>query len=302
MEASSCFGGGSDCNDGSLELPVLEYPHTEGRSVTGGYRYRGDLHPTLRGVYLYADYVFGTIWGTVPRCDDVWQSQVLLDTSLNISTFGEGVDGELYLTDYSSTAGAVYRIAVAAGSGGPEVTVDPTQMELGPGRVGDTGSAELLLTNLNTGPEALLITGISIGSPSRFAVNVNGGSSPCGSPTPCLDAGQSCTLEVTFSSPSAETVASTLAIAANAPTVTVPLTGIAYEPCSVADHRELPVETVTDTRTEQACRSLTAGPYTVASPGDVTLVAGEAIVLGNGFTIGSGASLEVAVDPLLTLP
>ena len=49
MEGSSCFNPPTNCNDGSLILPILEYSHFLGCSVTGGYVYRGSLYPQLRG-------------------------------------------------------------------------------------------------------------------------------------------------------------------------------------------------------------------------------------------------------------
>jgi hypothetical protein len=302
MEGSTCFGGGTDCNDGSLVLPILEYNHDVGRSVTGGYRYRGDEQPRLRGVYLYADYVFGTIWGTVPRCDGAWLSQVLVDTPHSISTFGEDAAGEVYVARYSSSTGAVYRLVVAQDAGGTDLLASPTPVDFGPVQVGDTGSAELLLTNGNAGPEALLMEGMTVSDPTHFAVNVNGGSSPCGSLTPCLQPGVSCTVEVTFSSPTPGVHDASITVTGNSPAAVVPVSGTAYDPCVSDDHRVLPSETVSDTRIEQACLSITAGPYNVVSPGDVTFSAGETIVFRNGFSLGSGASFTAAIDPLLALP
>ncbi|MFM7052969.1 MAG: PQQ-dependent sugar dehydrogenase [Planctomycetota bacterium] len=55
------FPGGK--GDGPFIEPVVEYHHREGMSVTGGRVYRGDAIPALHGVYLYADFVSGNLWG-----------------------------------------------------------------------------------------------------------------------------------------------------------------------------------------------------------------------------------------------
>jgi len=89
--------------------PIFEYPHSQGCSVTGGFRYRGSQFPNLAGTYLYADYCTGVIWGGT-NDGGVWSSAPLLNSSLNISSFGEDEDGELYVTDHVTNNGAVYRI------------------------------------------------------------------------------------------------------------------------------------------------------------------------------------------------
>jgi glucose/arabinose dehydrogenase len=55
MEGSSCFNPSTDCNNGTLTLPIREYDHTVGCSVTGGYRYRGSANFDLEGFYFYGD-------------------------------------------------------------------------------------------------------------------------------------------------------------------------------------------------------------------------------------------------------
>jgi len=82
--------------------PVAEYDHPTGCSVTGGYVYRGEDLADFQGVYLYGDYCTGRIWGLLRLADGSWQNQVLFETGLNISSFGQDDAGELYLLDHSS--------------------------------------------------------------------------------------------------------------------------------------------------------------------------------------------------------
>jgi hypothetical protein len=56
-----CFQDG--CSPQGLTLPVAEYDHSQGCSVSGGFVYRGLLSPALRGTYIYGDYCSGRIWG-----------------------------------------------------------------------------------------------------------------------------------------------------------------------------------------------------------------------------------------------
>ena len=105
MEGSACYNPPSGCNDGSLTLPILEYSHALGCSVTGGYRYRGQRFPSMDGVYFYSDYCTGRIWGAVPTAG-VWAEVELLDSPLNVTSFGEDEGGELYLVGN----GGLYRL------------------------------------------------------------------------------------------------------------------------------------------------------------------------------------------------
>ncbi len=108
MEGSRCFNPASDCNDGSLALPIVEYDNLGGNcggSVTGGYRYRGAQFPQLSGVYFFADYCTGDFYGAV-KGDDAWTKLGPRETAHNIRTFGEDEGGEIYFAD----ASVVYRI------------------------------------------------------------------------------------------------------------------------------------------------------------------------------------------------
>lgn len=105
MEGYSCYASGSGCDQSGLILPVADYDHSQGQSVTGGYVYRGSAVPSLFGVYLYGDFVSGRIWGI--RGLDPLENALLLDSEKNISSFGIDRSGEVYVLNYSD--GKIYR-------------------------------------------------------------------------------------------------------------------------------------------------------------------------------------------------
>ena len=101
--------------------PVAEYDHSLGESITGGYVYRGSQPSTLVGRYLFADFASGRIWAWIPDPGNPSSRAPtqLLQTSLNISSFGQGNDGELYVVHY--TGGTLHRINFQGGGGGGTV-------------------------------------------------------------------------------------------------------------------------------------------------------------------------------------
>ncbi len=108
-EGLHCYNPSANCPTAGITMPVVEYTHDGGNcSITGGYRYRGQLYPRLFGMYIYGDYCSGRIWGATPQHDGTVTTQLLLDTTLQISSFGEDVHGELYVVNIQS--GSVYQI------------------------------------------------------------------------------------------------------------------------------------------------------------------------------------------------
>ena len=91
----------------AMIAPVAEYDHTQGCSVTGGVVYRGALS-AWQGVYLYGDYCTGRVWGLLRNADGVWLNALLFETGLNITSFGEDENGEVYLLHYG---GAIYKLS-----------------------------------------------------------------------------------------------------------------------------------------------------------------------------------------------
>ena len=113
-------GGTSGCGTATLIDPVAEYGHSEGESITGGYVYRGAQTTNLSGRYLFGDFVSGRIWAWIAEnASTPRQPTHLLDSGLNISSFGQGNDGELYVVHYGGT---LHRIVFQTGAGGATPT------------------------------------------------------------------------------------------------------------------------------------------------------------------------------------
>lgn len=91
---------------GNYTFPVWEYSHALGCAVTGGYVYRGQLFPAMTGIYFYSDYCSGRIWG-LSFDGTGWHNTEYLDSALSVSSFGQDVNGELYVVDLN---GGVYRL------------------------------------------------------------------------------------------------------------------------------------------------------------------------------------------------
>ena len=70
MEASQCFAQ-PNCVTGGLTLPIAEYGRDLGCAVTGGYVYRGEAIPDLRGWYLFSDYCSGILFGVPSDAEGV---------------------------------------------------------------------------------------------------------------------------------------------------------------------------------------------------------------------------------------
>jgi glucose/arabinose dehydrogenase len=99
MEGNACYNPSSGCNTSGKTKPIAVYSHSVGCSVTGGYVYRGLAYRELVGGYLFGDYCSGRIWALRAHGSSPQTPVLMADTSLNISSFGEGQDGTLYVTD-----------------------------------------------------------------------------------------------------------------------------------------------------------------------------------------------------------
>ncbi len=99
MEGLHCYPEDQPCDRSGLTLPVVEYDHSQGCSVTGGYVYRGREFPILTGIYLFGDYCTGRIWGLAAGEGGRWRVAELGQFNVALSSFGEDEAGEVYLLD-----------------------------------------------------------------------------------------------------------------------------------------------------------------------------------------------------------
>jgi glucose/arabinose dehydrogenase len=101
LEGTRCYDAES-CDTAGLVLPVAEYSHEAGGcSITGGYVYRGSQYTALTGNYFFADYCSGIVWSLFRQVDGIWVQTLVLRSGRTLSSFGEDVNGELYLLDHN---------------------------------------------------------------------------------------------------------------------------------------------------------------------------------------------------------
>jgi glucose/arabinose dehydrogenase len=140
MEGSICnpnFNGGVCTPPAGHKPPISEYSHSGGRcSITGGYVYRGVRSSLPTGAYVFGDFCTGEIFMMQTGLDT---SPVLLDTSMNITSFGQDESGEIYVV---GQAGTVDRI------------VNPSPLPRHTIGVYDSSSQTFYLRNSNTGGSA----------------------------------------------------------------------------------------------------------------------------------------------------
>jgi hypothetical protein len=125
MEGFHCFEPSSGCDMSGLEMPIFEYSHDGsngvpgGCSITGGYVYRGAAIPSLRGIYVFADYCTGA--GSLFGIRQGETTATVFATGPSpgpVTSFGEDEAGELYVLIDSVFGGngGVYKVVLRQGA------------------------------------------------------------------------------------------------------------------------------------------------------------------------------------------
>jgi putative heme-binding domain-containing protein len=116
MEGNHVVRPGSKRGPTPILPPIIEHPHSEAASITGGYVYRGKRFSELKGAYIYGDYETGKIWELWHDGRRVTKSRELTDTPFKIISFAEDHEGELHILDY---AGTLHRLVRNPAAGKP---------------------------------------------------------------------------------------------------------------------------------------------------------------------------------------
>jgi glucose/arabinose dehydrogenase len=105
-DVSSCPVPPPPCDDPSYTLPVLDYDHSFGCAIIGGYVYRGTQVPFLYGKYLFGDLCSGRLWWARDN-EGTWSNTQFVPTDPNLTSFGEDAYGEVYLASGSGTVAKI---------------------------------------------------------------------------------------------------------------------------------------------------------------------------------------------------
>jgi len=154
---------------------------------------------------------------------------IVLDTNVT------GVDSYVSAETTTAFVGNTNAVVTEVCYHGPDISVSPTSLNFGSINVGSSSSPRTF-TISNTGAADLHVSDITLSDTTNYSLNVNGGSSPCGSTTPTIAPNSNCTVAVVFSPLSTGQKDASLTVNSNdpdTPTVNVLLTGIGVKPDTI---------------------------------------------------------------------
>ena len=113
-EGTQAFGNGEPGPHGWID-PIWEYDHQVGKSITGGFVYRGQKLPILHGSYLYGDYISGRVWAL--KYDEsggrVIQNMGIKTSGVPVFSFGEDEEGEVYYLVSAPTGRTIFKFVTS---------------------------------------------------------------------------------------------------------------------------------------------------------------------------------------------
>ncbi|WAC15384.1 PQQ-dependent sugar dehydrogenase [Dyadobacter pollutisoli] len=102
-ESVDCYNPKKDCGESGLIDPVLDMPQSKGEhSITGGFVYRGNNVPALRGKYIFGDYVSGRVFALETKDGKAVKNTILAEGVGQISAFGTDAANELYICNHGT--------------------------------------------------------------------------------------------------------------------------------------------------------------------------------------------------------
>ena len=113
FEGTNSFSATCGANAASAVPPVAQYGRAQGFSTTGGFVYRGSSIPALHGRYVFGDFG-GALWSIARDTTPTMTLGAGLSTGLQISSFGQDTDGEIYIVHLGGT---LHRLVQGAGAG-----------------------------------------------------------------------------------------------------------------------------------------------------------------------------------------
>ncbi len=171
-----CYEGNANFNTAncgpkdSYVFPVFAYDQNSGDcSVTGGYVYRGNKYPGLFGKYIYADYCSGKINVIYPNTSGKFVYKTVSNlTNLDYSSFGEDLEGELYISGLSS--GKIFKVSLDCPPNNTQFEVIKPCSDTLSGSITLLGGMNLSY-KWNTGDTTATINGIKSGNYSVTIIN-----------------------------------------------------------------------------------------------------------------------------------
>ena len=111
-EGAHPFGNYESKSAQTLIDPIYEYDHRVGKSITGGFVYRGKKIPELQGHYLYADYISGKVYALNydNKTSKVLGNYSIPSPMFPIITFGEDEEGEAYFAVVTGNGKGIYKL------------------------------------------------------------------------------------------------------------------------------------------------------------------------------------------------